>query len=262
MFYSLASGSKGNAFVIFNGEKYLQIDCGMTRKYIFQQYNNIGITLDDIDSILITHNHSDHIKQLNTYRDKQIYSFSDIGKFEYEKLVPFKEYEISGYNVIGLPLSHDSENTMGFVIMYKNEKLVYITDTGYLKEDYYSLLMDADYVILESNHDSKMLMETNRPWLTKQRIASDNGHLCNEDCADVLSNIVGENTKIVCLAHISEEANTKEKALKVNVDKLIDNDKHDLLVVALEQNHLFDGGKYEKRGMVSDRTAFVMEYIS
>ena len=105
-------------------------------------------------------------------------------------------------------------------------------------------------------------METSRPWLTKQRIASDNGHLCNEDCANALSNIVGTKTKLVCLAHISEEANTKEKALKVNVEKLIDSGKHDLLVVVLEQNQLFDGGKYEKRCMVSDRTSFTMEYIS
>jgi phosphoribosyl 1,2-cyclic phosphodiesterase len=261
-FYSLASGSKGNVFLIFNGEKYLQIDCGMTRKYIFQQYENIGISIDDISSILITHKHSDHIKQLNTYKNKNIYSFANIEMFEYQKLIPFKEYSIDDYQVVGLPLSHDSENTMGFVISYKNEKLVYITDTGYLKEDYYSILEDADYVVLESNHDVKMLMGTSRPWMTKQRIASDNGHLCNEDCAIILSNIVGKKTKLVCLAHISEEANTKDKALKVNVNKLIDSGKHDLLVVVLEQNHLFDGGKHEKRSMVSDRSAFTMEYIS
>ncbi|MBQ5414575.1 MAG: hypothetical protein IIU22_00160, partial [Firmicutes bacterium] len=91
-----------------------------------------------------------------------------------------------------------------------------ITDTGYIRDAVIPLLKGADYIILESNHDTEMLMKTSRPMFLKMRIAGDSGHLCNEDCAAVLRKIVTSKTKMVVLAHISQQANTREKALETD----------------------------------------------
>ncbi len=101
-----------------------------------------------------------------------------------------------------IALSHDALNTVGYIVENGIEKLVYITDTGYINEKHIPRIKDADYIVLESNHDVQMLMATSRPQFTKQRIYSDTGHLCNEDCAAVLDQIVTEKTKMIILACI------------------------------------------------------------
>ena len=89
-------------------------------------------------------------------------------------------------------MSHDCENTVGYLIECGNEKLVYVTDTGYIKKEVKDYLKDADYYIFESNHDIEMLMQTKRPVYVKQRIINDYGHLCNEDSAHILSEVISE----------------------------------------------------------------------
>ena len=90
--------------------------------------------------------------------------------------------------------------------------MVYVTDTGYIKNEVKPYLMNADYYVFESNHDIEMLMQTSRPVYIKQRIINDSGHLCNDDCANVLSEVIGDKTKEIVLAHISQEGNTRRLA--------------------------------------------------
>jgi phosphoribosyl 1,2-cyclic phosphodiesterase len=240
------SGSKGNSFVLQDKDCTLVIDCGSTRKYLENCYRELGIEIDDVDACLVTHQHVDHVSQIQMFKNKEVYSALEInGCKNLHILEPFESFQIKKLQITPLPLSHDAEKTMGFVIESETEKLVYITDTGYLNESYYSYLIGADYIILESNHDLKMLMESRRPHFVKQRIFSDNGHLCNENCAEVLMNIVTEKTKQIFLAHISDEANTRQKALKVNTEALMKkkNLNKDLVIIASDQFVMVQGGE-------------------
>lgn len=219
--YSLASGSKGNCFILNFGNVNLMIDCGTTQKYLKMAMESLNINLKDIDALLITHEHSDHISQINMFKDLPIYSPIDIKDREIYKIVPLEKFNIKNIQILPLALSHDASITLGYIFNDGMQKIAYLTDTGYVNEKYYPLLKNMDYIIIESNHDIKMLMESNRPLYVKQRILSANGHLCNEDCADVLSNIIGNNTKGIMLAHISREANDYALALNTNIDYLL-----------------------------------------
>ncbi len=216
-FALLASGSKGNSFVVRDGTGLIMIDCGTTKKYLLSCLDKLSISRDELDAVLITHDHSDHIAQIRTFADLPVYSPVEIDGIESFHVQPMKPFTLETMKITPLALSHDAPGTVGYVIEDGIEKLVYITDTGYVNQNYLPLLYDADYIVMESNHDVAMLMATRRPQFLKYRIYSDQGHLCNEDCADVLSRIITPKTKAVILAHISQEANTREKALETTV---------------------------------------------
>lgn len=210
----LASGSKGNCFVLQEAETTLIIDCGMTKKYLQSCFEKIGINYLNADALLVTHTHRDHISQIKMFRSLSIYSANRIEDLPVNLIHPYQSFLIKDLKITPLPLSHDSPNTIGFIVESRKEKLVYITDTGYIKEEILPLISNADYYILESNHDVGMLMKTSRPYVLKTRILSDSGHLSNESCGMILNKVIGFKTKEIILAHISEEANTPECALQ------------------------------------------------
>ena len=219
-FALLASGSKGNCFVLEDEHLQIMIDCGTTKRYLTGCFDTIGINISGMDAVLITHDHSDHISQLKMTEPLPVYSPVPLGSRKIIPVVPERRFQLQHMTVTPLAMSHDAPDTVGYVLETWQEKLVYITDTGYVRQAYLPLLKGADYIILESNHDVEMLMETSRPYYLKMRIASDNGHLSNEACAEILDAIVTEKTKTIFLAHISQEANTREKALRAAVDRL------------------------------------------
>ena len=221
-FALLASGSKGNSFVLKDGTAAIMIDCGTTKKHLFSSLEKTGIAKDELDAVLITHDHSDHISQIRHFSNLPVYSPVEIDGVVTFHVTPMRSFFIETLKITPLALSHDAPNTTGYILEDGNEKLVYITDTGYVNENYIPLLTDADYIIMESNHDVGMLMGTRRPQFLKARIYSDQGHLCNEDCAEVLSRIITPKTKLAVLAHISQEANTRELALETNRRILLD----------------------------------------
>ena len=219
-FCLMASGSKGNCFVLKDDTTCIVIDCGSTKKYLNSCFEQLEISPEEIDALLITHDHSDHIAQINMFKDTAVYSPVEIEDIETFKVTPLHSFVIETLKITPIALSHDALNTVGYVMESGTEKLVYITDTGYVNQRYFPLLTDADYIVMESNHDVGMLMKTRRPQYLKARIYGDQGHLCNEDCAEILAKIVSEKTKMIILAHISREANTREKALSVSLDRL------------------------------------------
>ena len=247
MKYTLfASGSKGNACLIQDENLNLLIDCGTTKKYLLSCFEEIGFDYHELDAVLITHDHTDHISQIKLFQEKPIYSPIEIRDIETIQVKQNQPIQLQHLTIKPIGLSHDAQNTTGYILESWQEKLVYITDTGYLKESYLKGLKDADYIILESNHDVEMLMKTNRPSFVKRRIQSDSGHLCNEDCARILSKIVTNKTKQIVLAHISEEANTRQRALTISADYLMEQLKgkmnKDLIICASEQYHMILGG--------------------
>ncbi len=219
-FALLASGSKGNCFVLRDGGTSVMIDCGTTKRYLFENLAKAGFVKEELDALLITHDHSDHISQIRHFSDLPVYSPVEIEGVDVFRVRPLQSFAIEALRITPVALSHDAPNTTGYVIENGLQKLVYITDTGYVNERYMNMLTGADYIVMESNHDVRMLMGTRRPQYLKARIYSDQGHLCNEDCAAVLDRIVTENTKMIILAHLSQEANTRELALQVSREAL------------------------------------------
>lgn len=204
----LCSGSKGNACVIRSKETQIMIDCGSTKRYLFQALSQAGISKEDNDALLITHTHKDHVSQINHFQNAPIYSHCEISIPEKHILVsPFESFMVKDLKVTVIGLSHDSPNTCGYIIEDGYEKLVYVTDTGFIPNVFKPLMENADYYVFESNHDVQTLMKTSRPYYVKQRIIGDIGHLCNEDSSINLASLVNVNTKEIILAHISEEGN-------------------------------------------------------
>jgi phosphoribosyl 1,2-cyclic phosphodiesterase len=220
-YYSLASGSKGNCFVVQTNESTLVIDCGSTKKHLINSFTKIDINYTQVDALLITHGHIDHVSQAKLFVNIPIFSPVAFNNGQgYQQVVPFMPFHINELTITPIPLSHDSEVTVGYIIEDAYEKMVYITDTGYIKNTLISMIKDAHYIVLESNHDPEMLMNSRRPHGIKTRILSDNGHLSNQACAEVLKKIVSQKTKEVVLAHLSDEANSAAIAYKTTFDLL------------------------------------------
>lgn len=240
-FSLLASGSKGNCCVISNKDTKIVIDCGSTQKYLKESFQKIQCEISSLDACLITHTHTDHISCLKLFSHLPVYGEEDLGVRRQTLIREGECFQIKSMRIESIRLSHDSK-CLGYIIQDQDAKLVYITDTGYLKEQYYEKIRDADYYIFESNHDLKMLIQSRRPEYVKNRIRSASGHLCNEDCARHLKKCIGEHTKQIVLAHISEEANSREKALSVVQSALMDHGCHPEIYAA-GQFEIFNGGQ-------------------
>lgn len=244
-YFILASGSKGNCTVITDGDTTIVIDAGTTDRHLRASFQKINRDHKNIDGVLITHTHSDHVDRINFFKSSKFYTPEFLGNdFEQIKLFGEDEFTINTLNITTIPLSHDKGLTLGYIIENKTSKLVYVTDTGYFKDSHLSLIKDADFYILESNHDPEMLMNTRRPFFLKQRIMAMDGHLCNVDAAEVLYKSVAGNTKEVVLAHISEEANDPEIAIRVTKERL---QNRAINVRVAKQFEIVSGGRNAKQ---------------
>lgn len=208
----ISSGSKGNSTLVETKSKNILIDAGISSKEIKKRLNKDI----NIDLLFITHAHIDHIKGLKSvYKEFKPIVFTrneevieknicDITYFD-------KPYILDDLKVSYFNLSHDSD-CIGIKIKENNKELVYITDTGYINKKILTTIVNKDMYIIESNHDVKLLMNGKYPFFLQQRILSDKGHLSNKDCSRYLSALIGNKTKYIVLAHLSEENNTKELA--------------------------------------------------
>lgn len=203
-----------------DGTTQLLVDCGTTKKRMVDGLAKIGVQLQELDAVLITHTHNDHIAGIKFFKVFPIYSPVEIDGLDVFIVEADCSFAIESLQIMPIALSHDAGKTLGYVFDNGLERLLYLTDTGYLNEKYIPFLKGMDYIILESNHDVNMLMKTNRPYVLKRRILDDEGHLSNESCASILEKIVTENTKSIWLAHLSQEANSPEIALNCSLDRL------------------------------------------
>ncbi len=224
----LGSSSSGNAtFVEINNIKFL-IDCGLGFNDMKDKLFHLGLTADEIDFIIITHAHIDHVKSLHSFSriyNTKIYISKDTFE-EYMKKDYIKNFEfiddidnIMGINIYKLPISHDKKG-YGYVFEYDNKSLCYITDTGMIHSRYHDLLKNRTVYLMESNHDVEMEMNGKKDEMTKIRNIGDMGHLSNEQCAMYLNHFIGDNTKYIMLMHVSEHDNTYELAYSVNRESI------------------------------------------
>jgi len=242
-----ASGSKGNSTYIEYKDTKILIDMGISSSSLEKKLNEIGVTSEELDAVLITHTHVDHVGGLKTFVKKHnvpIY----LTEIMYDELdINFNNHEFIDSDMLNIKdiiidiikTSHDTNDSNGYVL--KAEKnIVYITDTGYINKKYFKKIYNKDIYIFESNHDIEMLMNSKYPHYIKNRILGVKGHLSNKDSAYYLSKLVGNNTSHIILAHLSEENNTEEKALDSlynalnKENKVIDN-----IEVAKQKNSVY-----------------------
>lgn len=244
-FINIASGSKGNATLVVENSTVILIDLGITLLRLNEGLGEIGKELKDINAVLYTHEHSDHINGLKALSPKKMYALKGTIPGNLSNVIElYKPFVIGDIKITAIRTSHDAKNPCGYVLESAKEKLVYITDTGYFVDESLPYITNPDYLFLECNHDIEMLMKSNRPMILKQRILSEHGHLCNEDSAFACLEIIGDRTKEIILSHISEECNTPECAMeaykKVFKYKGIDINKY--RVVVANQWHSTKGG--------------------
>lgn len=223
----LSSGSKGNTTYIETKKTKILIDAGNTCKYIIGKLEEHNIEPTSIDAILITHTHSDHIKGLpvllkkinpRVYITEKMYQHLEYLKNYY--IIDKETININDMSIEVIKTSHDTEESVGYIINEGDKSVVYITDTGYINKKYYNILKNRNVYIMESNHDVEMLNNSSYPFETRQRILSDKGHLSNYDSAKYLAKFIGDKTKYILLAHLSEENNTKDLAYNTLIDRL------------------------------------------
>lgn len=247
----LASGSSGNATYIETaaGVKIL-IDAGISYLQVSKRLKNQNVNLSTLDAIVITHEHTDHTKSLIRLLDKTkatLYinksSFQNLDRSIKEGIDQYPicfidaetRYQIKDLMFMPLALSHDAANTYGYILENEGKSLGYITDTGVVPLKYLPLLARMNALIIESNHDVEMLLNSSRHWSLKQRILSPYGHLSNQMCSEILKSVISEHTKYVVLAHISRECNTYDLAYESNLKELGGNGKFELLVATQEE---------------------------
>jgi len=228
----ISSGSKANCTLISCGSTNLLIDAGPTSSFIISELEKEGLSPKDIDGIVITHTHSDHIKGLKVFiknSNALVYITEELVP-EIMKIVPAqnirlidKLFKLNDITIELLNMSHDVP-CHGILLEYNNKELVYITDTGYVNKKYIPKLLNKDFYIIETNYNEKMLMEGPYPYLLKQRILGDSGHMSNRYAGSLLAKCIGNNTKYVYLAHISEHNNDKDLVLEEVKDELKDID--------------------------------------
>lgn len=212
-FCFVSSGSKGNASIFYDGESLIQIDMGISLKTLRKGLALYNKDIEDIDACFITHEHADHVKGVPLFKGKiPVYASKGTLK-DIREIYPGEGMEIGKFTLIPFSVSHDAANPVNYLIMHEGIRFAYVTDTGYVPEEAYPLLKNCDYYLFESNHDIKMLRSSSRPASLKNRIKGKQGHLSNLQAAEALSELIGENTKAIYLAHLSEECNEEEIAL-------------------------------------------------
>ena len=217
----LSSGSKGNCTYIETTNHKMLIDIGTSSLYVERSLKSIGVNPEDIDIVLITHAHVDHVGGLRVFSKKYnplVYISNKILKesnLKIENVSNEEEIVINNdISIRSIRLSHDVTDIKGYVIEEDNYSMVYITDTGYINENNFEYIKNKNLYVFESNHDVEMLMNNPKyPHHTKIRILSDKGHLSNKYSAYYLTKLIGDNTHHIILAHISEQNNTEELAL-------------------------------------------------
>lgn len=218
----LASGSKGNSTLIRTEKLNILIDAGMNLKYLTEQLSYFEILPSEINYIFITHTHKDHVGSLEAFIKKNRPTIC-LGKKMLKDLECLKEYdnlilldniiELEDVLVETIKTSHDTSESLGYIFTSNNKSLVYITDTGYINNKYFTKIYNKNMYVMESNHDIEMLMHGSYPPWLKQRVLSDKGHLSNKASSFYLSKLIGDNTNYVVLAHLSHENNTEEIAM-------------------------------------------------
>jgi phosphoribosyl 1,2-cyclic phosphodiesterase len=227
-FCSLSSGSSGNCYYLGNEFHGILIDAGISSTSIRRFLKKMNISIQTIMGVLITHNHIDHIKGLEvlTRRDhlpafttraiwKSILNPKVKITRDCIREVPLQQkFHLAGFDIEAFPIFHDAPETIGFHICSGNKQITIVTDLGHICETSSNYIRATNLLVIESNYDEQMLSTGTYPQFLKTRIKSDHGHLGNQQVSGFLAEIFNDNLSHICLAHLSKNNNTPEKALQ------------------------------------------------
>ncbi|MBE5906272.1 MAG: MBL fold metallo-hydrolase [Lachnospiraceae bacterium] len=225
---SIASGSSGNCIYIGTDNTHLLVDAGISCKRIVAGLTDLSIKPEEVGGILITHEHSDHIQGLGVLSRKYgipiyatpgttkgILSYSSLGKFDESLVHPITcgvDFTIGDIVIEAFPIPHDANEPCAFVASHGKKKVAVATDIGMYDEEIVRHLSGLDALLLEANHDVKMLQVGSYPYYLKQRILGNRGHLSNENSGRLLSRILHDRFQGVLLGHLSKENNYERLA--------------------------------------------------
>lgn len=234
-FCPLFSGSAGNALLVCGGDTRILIDCGMTGKQITEALLSVGVLPETLSGMVITHEHSDHIKgagiisrkyRVPIYANEPTWNAMsrNVGEIDRQNRRFFDsdaDFMIGDLFIKPFLIPHDAAEPVGFHVHYGNRSVATATDMGHMLKRVYEEIKTADLVLLESNHDPQMLMDNpHYSYTLKQRILGNHGHLCNEICAKTLVKLCEAGVHRAVLGHLSGENNTPQLAMDTAVETL------------------------------------------
>lgn len=225
-FCPLASGSKGNAIYVEGEETKILIDAGISFKALTERLGQINVDIGEIDAILVTHEHGDHIRGLEKTASTlniPVFANSETAKAimqEMRNRPRFKifstgeAFEFGDMEIHPFSIQHDTLDPVAFTIRIGEVKFGICTDLGFATTLVRAHLLKCDYLYIEANHEPSMVYACNRPMIYKQRVLGRQGHLSNDAAAELIQEIDHPGLKHVYLAHLSSECNNPELALQ------------------------------------------------
>jgi len=213
-FASLGSGSRGNATVVALGDKVLLVDCGFSLRQTEKRLARVGLSGGDIDAILISHEHADHISGVSALAHKySIDVYASYGTLKYDlqgvKCHPFDgdvSFEIAGIAVNPVCVPHDAREPTQFVLRDDDETIGVLSDLGCVTAHVVAQYKQCTHILLEANHDRRLLAQGSYPAQLKRRVGADYGHLSNEQAQQLLRQIAHPELHVV-IGHVSEQNN-------------------------------------------------------
>jgi phosphoribosyl 1,2-cyclic phosphodiesterase len=222
----LGSGSQGNATLVEVDSTRLLVDAGLSARALERRLGAVGVEPGDLDAVLLSHEHSDHARGAERFSKRHgVPVVCDHGTLEamdvsrahladWQPLEPGRLLEIGGARIDAFPVPHDAVRPVGFAIEGRGTRVAIVTDLGHATTLVLERLRGCDLLMIEANHDDRMLRDGPYPWQLKQRVGGRLGHLSNDEAAAVLRRVAGDSLRAVVLAHLSKHNNTHRLALQ------------------------------------------------
>jgi phosphoribosyl 1,2-cyclic phosphodiesterase len=249
----LGSGSGGNATLIQCGDTRILVDAGLSAKQIVLRMESLGVSPDELDAILVTHEHSDHARGIDVLlrkRDIPVYANAftrEALEYKMKSNISWKifrsgqDFELGELNVQSFRIPHDAAEPVGFVLHGQGVQLGMVSDVGHVTHLMRDHLRRSHAIYIEANYDEALLeRDTKRPWSTKQRIASRHGHLSNNQTAEFLHEIACEKLGTVMLCHLSSDCNCPKIASRMVGESLIQRGLGDVSIHCAHQHEPTD----------------------
>lgn len=236
-FATIASGSSGNCLYAGNDDTHILVDTGISKKRIETGLDICGVSGRDIDAVLITHEHSDHIQGIGVWSRKyhvpiyatrgtlnelkRMKSLGAIDESLFRVIRPGEVFHINNVTVSPFAIPHDARDPVSYHLEDGNNHIGMVTDLGYFDQSIINELTDCDLLYVEANHDLRMLETGPYPYALKRRIAGNYGHLCNEMAGQLIGQLLNAHLQHVILGHLSKENNFPELALQAVRNELL-----------------------------------------